>query len=332
MIGREKMIVPRISIIVPAYNAETWLKDCCHSVFNQTYPNWELLLVDDGSTDNTLSIARQEASGRENVKVIHTENGGVCHARNIGMDAATGEYISFLDADDLLLPDALEYLYSLLTNRNADIAIGQKINVKPNGETTPNYYPEKEVFWTGTEGLVQSLQDHPATYSVWAKLYRKKIVEDIRFVEGKKVHEDSFFVFQCLMKQPAVAVADRVVLQYRLIENSASRSAFSEKVFDIIFFAERKKAIIEKEYPEFIPLTENVIAKANMALLWNLLKTNHPKYRAIEKAAIKNVLDRREYYTAAIKSDDKMFWILTHRLYGVYKVLYALRKKFYSFQ
>ena len=106
---------------------------------------------------------------------------------------------------------------------------------------------------------------------------------------------------------------------------------FSEKVFDIFYFLERKKAIVEDEYPEFASLCETMIVKANMALLWNLLKTNDPQYKPAEKAAIKAVLDRKAYYKTAILSDDKLYWLVTHRLYGVYKKMYILRSKLCSF-
>ena len=141
------------------------------------------------------------------------------------------------------------------------------------------------------------------------------------------MHEDSYFVFECLLKHPKIVICDDIVISYRLSDNSASREQFSEKLFDITYFAERKKDIIEKAYPEFLPLAENVIVKANMALLWNLLRTDDPRYKSAEKAAIKNVCDRKSYYIMAKKSDAKLFWILTHHLYGVYKLLYKLRSK-----
>ena len=124
-------------------------------------------------------------------------------------------------------------------------------------------------------------------------------------------------------------ICEDVVLHYRLSENSVSRSSFSEKIFDILYFAERKKDIIDRDYPEFSKLGENVIAKANMALLWNLLRTDDPKYNDAQKTAIRNVLERSKYYRTAIKSDAKLFWILKHRLYGVYKMLHIARRKLY---
>lgn len=318
---------PLISVIVPAYDAQKWLEGCCGSVFSQTYPRVELIIVDDGSTDETLALATRIAAGKENVKVIHTENGGVCHARNIGLDAATGGYITFLDADDLLMSGALEHLHSCLVAEGADIAIGWKSDMASDGTDLGCPYERITGVFEGIEALRLSLEDHPSTYAVWGKLYKRDAIGDVRFVQGRKVHEDSFFLFQCLLKGPKVAICDEIVLRYRISENSASRSVFSDKFFDIQYFAQRKKALIEERYPELLPLAENVILKADMALLKNLLKTNDPRYRDRERKAISEVLKKKKYYKTAIRSDAKWFWILTHRLYGLYKILYRIKNK-----
>lgn len=321
------MDTPLISVIVPAYNAGQWIEECCSSVFAQTYPNWELIVVDDGSVDDTLAIAGQMALGRENVRVIHTENGGVCHARNTGLDAAQGEYIAFLDADDLLMPEALLFLYRLLRETDCDIAIGQKVNVKSDGTEIPNRYPRNRELWSGTEALIKSLEDHPATYSVWGKLYKKETIGDIRFVEGRKVHEDSFFLFQCLMKQPQVAVSDTHVLRYRISQNSASRSAVSDKLFDILYFAEEKKRLVQEYYPELEHLTMNLLVKANMALLRSLCGTCDKKYRKAEAQCLQMILENRKHFLPATQADKQWFWVITHHLYQPYKFCLCVRSQ-----
>lgn len=316
-----------ISVIVPAYDAEKWLAECCRSVFDQTLTDWELIIVDDGSTDGTPAIAEELAAGRENVRLIRQENGGVCRARNAGLDAARGDYVTFLDADDLLLPHGLERLHELLTSRDCDIAIGWKTNMTADGKDLGCPYERSAGFWQGTEALEQSLRDHPATYSVWGKLYRRDLLEDVRFVEGRKVHEDSFFLFQCLLKEPKVAVTEDTVLRYRLSQNSASRGGFSDKLFDILYFAEQKKALIDQRYPQFAALGRNVLVKAHMALLQNLCNTNDPKYRQAEKASIRGVIRDKAYFVPATGANKKWFFIITHHLYGIYKLLYRLRRR-----
>ena len=318
---------PLISVIVPAYNAECWIAECCQSVFSQTYSNWELIVVNDGSFDSTAAIVNGIAVDRENVILINQENRGVCSARNTGLNAAKGEYITFLDADDVLVGNALELLYSIIISSSCDIAIGWKANMKENGDVIGCPYERETALWKGTEALEKSLTDHPATYSVWGKLYKRWVVEDTRFVEGKRVHEDSFFLFECLTKKPAVAVTDEIVLYYRISENSASRSAFSEKFFDILYFAERKMAIIENRFANLTDLAKNMTVKAHMALLHNLCSAPRNKYREQEKASIKAIKVNKKYFIPATSSDKKWFFIITHRLYNLYKEVHKLHYK-----
>jgi len=317
-----------ISVIIPAYNAEKWLKECCDSVLRQTYHNIELIVVDDGSTDETYSIAQDIALTDNRVQIIRVNNGGVCYARNRGLDIARGEYIAFLDSDDMLLSDALEKLYKLIVEHQGDISVGWKQNMTSEGVDLAGSYTKSKGVYVGTEGLKLSLEDHPATYAVWGKLYKASLLEDVRFVEGKKVHEDSFFVFQCLLKQPKLVVGDEVVLRYRLSENSASRAPFSDKFFDILYFAERKEKYVEELYPQFSDLAKNILVKAHLALLKNLCKTRDKKYRADEKNSISVIIQNKNSFIPAIHGDKMMFDIVTHHLYGFYKyIYYPIRKR-----
>jgi len=153
-------------------------------------------------------------------------------------------------------------------------------------------------------------------------------VEDVRFTEGRRIHEDSFFVFQCFLKEPVVAITDDIVVEYRLSENSASRAPFSEKFFDIVFFAEKKKEYIDKLYPEYTALAENVLVKAHMALLKNLCKTRDKKYRKEEKNSIREIKKRKKSFISAIPGEQRFFFMVTHHMYGVYKyIYYPIRSK-----
>ena len=115
---------PLLSVIVPVYKAEKYIHKCISSILNQTFKDLELILVDDGSPDNSGVICDEYATKDSRVKVFHQENGGVCVARNTGLDNATGEYVFFVDSDDYILTDTLETLYTDVLNHNADIAVG----------------------------------------------------------------------------------------------------------------------------------------------------------------------------------------------------------------
>ena len=116
-------VPPAVSIIVPVYNTERFLNRCIDSVLAQTYSDWELLLVDDGSTDSSGSICDEYATQDSRIRVFHKENGGVSSARNLGLDYARGEWITFVDSDDYIAPDMIEKLYETQKRNNADITV-----------------------------------------------------------------------------------------------------------------------------------------------------------------------------------------------------------------
>ena len=257
---------PRISVIVPVYNARRYLETCIASVLSQSYSSLELLLIDDGSTDGSGAICDAWQAKDSRVRVIHTENRGVSSARNTGIETATGDYIAFLDADDALLDEALTTMYGLLLEHGCDIAVCTKLSFNADGTHCMVDFPATFELWSAKQGLEASLRDHPATYSVWGKLYRKAAIGDLRFVPGRNIHEDSFFIFQCMLKEPKVVVQNTAVIHYNISENSASRGSFSDKYLDILYYAEQKQSLILAQAPEYAALAENVMVKAHMAL------------------------------------------------------------------
>lgn len=306
---------PCISVIVPVYNAGQYLSGCVWSVLSQSYPAIELLLIDDGSTDGSGAICDACGAADSRVRVIHTENRGVCCARNAGLDAASGDYIAFLDADDALLDDALMTMYGLLRENQCDIAACTKLSFNADGSHRKVDFPAAFELWSGKQGLEASLRDHPATYSVWGKLYRRAAIGDVRFVPGRNIHEDSFFIFQCMLRQPKVVVQNTAVIHYNMSENSASRGAFSEKYLDILYYAEQKQALIQAQAPEYAALAENMLVKAHMALLKKLTVSTDPRCRALERASLRFVRAHRRSFITTGGSDSRLF---TYILLGLY--------------
>lgn len=312
---------PLISVIIPAYNAEGTLQRACESVLNQHYPHVELVVVNDGSADTTADILKELSTAHTNVKAIHQENGGVCKARNAGLDAAAGDYIFFLDADDELAPDCLTELYTVAAANQCDIAAGCALRIRPDGTSFETRYDlaEAVTIWEGQQPLENSLKDHPATYSVWGKLYRREVVEHVRFVEGKRIHEDSFFLFEVFLQPIKMAVTNIVAIRYYLTENSASRAGFSEKFLDILYFADRKREIVEERFHAYLPLVKNVQVKANMAVLKVMRFGYEPRFKSVEKDCIAIIHANAKYFIPAIRVDCILFWIVRLRLYPLYK-------------
>lgn len=319
---------PMISVIIPVYNAIGTVERACRSVWAQTYPNVELVVVDDGSTDGTAELMDTLVAGREQVQVIHQPNGGVCRARNAGLDAAGGELIFFLDADDALIPQALTSLRKIQQETSADVVASSCLRVRPDGSSFESLYGlgENTLVWRGLEPLTQSLKDHPATYAVWGKLYRREIIGNHRFPEGRKIHEDSFFLFTLFQQELTMVVTDLVTVRYYLTANSASRSVFSEKHLDILYFAGEKQRIVKENHPEFLDLAQNMQVKACLALL-KLLSRGCPKaYRGVQRQCQQTIRENAAYFIPAIRVDKVLFWVVQLRLFWLYQLCYRLLK------
>ena len=309
-----------ISVIIPAYNAQAWIARAVVSVCNQTYGNHEVIVVNDGSKDSTREIVESMMHDHKTIRLINSENRGVSHARNLGIEAARGEYISFLDADDELMPDALEAMKTCLEESGADICSTWRVT------QFGNQLNGKKQLWDAKTGIKRVIEDHPATYAAWAKLYKREKLSSIRFPEGKRIHEDSYFVFRCLLSGMSMVVYNRNTYIYYLTENSASRESFSERMFDMIDLAQEKSCMIRAAYPEFDGEVDNILVKAHMALLRNLVKSVDNTYRSAEKESIRFVQQHRDSFIPAIKSDWKWFTIINNHLYSLYKFYYHVKR------
>lgn len=312
----------KISVIVPVFNAENYLDECIQSVLSQTYSDFELVLVDDGSPDRSGEICDIYASQDERIRAIHTENRGVCCARNTGIDASSGEYYMFLDSDDTISKYALEVLLKDITENDADVAIGTVENMDfpaelPGGK--PNFV------WTGTQALEKSIEDNPYTYSSCAKLYKKESFKDVRFEEGRRIHEDSFFVFCCFMKKPVVTAREYQVYRYRYNPDSASNASFSDKYFDILYFADKKMKMVHKVFPELDGKAENIAVKASLAMLHMLCNTKDKKHNKCVKDCIRTVIKNRKSFIPTYRGDKKWFMIVRYHMYGLFRILYRIK-------
>ena len=221
----------KISVIIPVYNAADFLPRAVGSVFMQEFDDFEVILVDDGSTDGSSAICDEFAAHDERVCVIHKENGGVSSARNAGLDAAHGEFVMFVDADDAIKDDSLERMYSF----NSDFVLAGFEKVQ-DGKLLESYMPSKTVSYHGT-GEICIFFDKvlPAknTYilnSACFKLFRRSVLVDnnVRFVEGLSFAEDKIFVMNFLQHVQSVRTVEFGVYTYFLRSGSLSSDMKSE--------------------------------------------------------------------------------------------------------
>lgn len=183
-----------VSIIVPVYKVEKYLGRCIDSLIAQTYKTIEIILVDDGSPDKCPGICDKYALTDDRIKVIHKENGGLSDARNAGIEAATGEYLMFVDGDDYISPDMTEKLYLALKKNDADMSICNFVCVNEDGSVYDGKMWEQiqDGLITGRDVLEIMLTGDYVTYVIACnKLYKRQIFQSIRFPQGK-IHEDDF--------------------------------------------------------------------------------------------------------------------------------------------
>lgn len=246
---------PAVSVVAPVYNTAIFLRQCVTSVLAQTFSDYELILVDDGSTDESGSICDELATTDPRIRVIHRRNGGLSAARNTGIEASRGDFITFLDSDDALHPDYLSTLFNMRRTTGADIccvgyrkfhSTGEKSDPEPD-ILNPN--PEKFNIRSGREALLGMLyQTAPPECSAWGKLYPRDFFNEIRFREGI-LYEDLDIAYLLMLKAGKVAVCDLPLYLYRQNETSILHT-FNEKRADVLDVTERMERYFTTESPD----------------------------------------------------------------------------------
>lgn len=212
-----------ISIIVPIYNASSTIEKCVNSVIKQSYQDWELLLINDGSTDDTLKLCCEYEAIDKRIHVFNKENGGVSSARNVGLDKAKGDWIAFIDSDDYVRRDYLKNLLSH-TNESIDLVISYAEVHSKNGFELEKY-PSKLVTSENFDSIFIVNDMHWHT-SPWSKLYRRGIIEDnnLRFCEGMHIGEDALFLYSYILYSKIIYISsDTDYCYFAYTENSLTK-------------------------------------------------------------------------------------------------------------
>ena len=226
--------MPTISIIVPVYKVEKWLERCVRSILAQTFRDFEVILVDDGSPDRSGEMCDALAQGDPRIQVIHKKNGGLSDARNAGIDAAAGEYLMFTDSDDYIEPETLEKMYHAVCRENAALCI---CNYKVVFETgtgcqADNHQMIPPKVCTAREITKRCAQDSNPTWVVACnKLYHRSLWENIRFPVGK-IHEDEFMFHQTILQCERIVCISDVCYNYVMRESSIMHSPSPKAALD----------------------------------------------------------------------------------------------------
>ena len=267
-----------ISVIVPVYNVEKYLDKCVQSILNQTYDNLELILVDDGSTDNSANICDKYIKLDSRIKVIHKENGGVSSARNKGLDIAKGEFILFIDSDDCIHPQMIEVLYEGIKKNNSDISICEYKSYQENEFIEKNIY-NKDIInfnnYTNIEGLHNLQGDKSISFIVpWNKLYRKKIFNNLRYDEGR-IHEDEFIIHKLLYECNLISYTSLELYYYLKRNNSIMDLQNNRSYLDALdAYSERIEFYKKINQKQFIKDLE-LIYVGHFLDYYNRIKNSH---------------------------------------------------------
>lgn len=218
------MLDMKVSIIVPVYNAERFLSICLDSIINQTYKNIEILLIDDGSTDSSLAIMKEYERRDNRIIVVHQENKGVSTTRNNGIERSTGHYVCFADADDILMPDYIDYLLSMSLIHNVDVAVTTEMFTTFGGKQVKR---ENVSVVQGEEAAKAILYYH-IPIGVYCKMFRRDFLgSSIRFIPEVFIGEGFNFNTLAFQKAARVAIGNRKVYCYRRDNAESAMTKFS---------------------------------------------------------------------------------------------------------
>ncbi len=247
----------KISIVVPVYNVEKYLDNSITHIINQTYRNLEIILVDDGSTDGSGQICDRYAEKDSRIRVIHKKNGGSSSARNCGIEAATGDYIGFLDADDYADETMYEVLHRAMTETNGTIAQVMSRDFDEEGNLLKDAYRSsgKTVFLSQKE-MFRLLMLHEGDSSFCTKLIRADFAKGFRFSENR-LNEDFELILRMLEKVEGVYSVEEAHYNILIRQGSNQRSGFKPNLYEaVIDNSDLAFAMMEKNFPEFRKETE----------------------------------------------------------------------------
>lgn len=271
-----------ISVIIPVYNVSKYLSRCINSVRTQAHVK-EILLIDDGSTDDSGILCDAYAAMEPLVKVLHKENAGLSSARNAGLDLAQGEYVAFVDSDDFLEPGAYEKLLSCAQRHEADlVCAGRSDLIGGIGDKTLGLCPETEETITGPEFVARMFTWQGVDSAAWDKLYKRSLFDGLRYPEGK-ICEDVPVTYRAALKANKVALLPEPVYVYYHRPGSITTAPVSQKSFH---FAAHTQAIcqdIKVRCPEILP-------QARYLRVWSLA---HPMMLCQESGQVQAF--RQEY-------------------------------------
>ncbi|MBQ2408862.1 MAG: glycosyltransferase [Bacilli bacterium] len=310
----------KISIIIPVYNVEKYLERCLDSVLNQSYKNLEIILINDGSTDNSLDICLKYAKKDNRIKLINQNNSGISEVRNKGLEAAKGEYIAFVDSDDVIDKDMFKTLYNNLLKYDSDISsCNYKIFHNKINFDKEEYYNK---IFTKEESLKDIISNGVLTNFLWNKLFKKELFNNIKFPKNM-IYEDMYVMPKIIEKTTKIVYTNQILYGYFQRENSYVNSFDEDKnknyflVINNVYNDLKKYNFLDKElknYKVFSIYSAFLQAAKSNALYSDFMKEKHKEYKKEFK-----------YLNKKVKLKRKLLYYLLYLDINIFKKVVDLR-------
>lgn len=282
-----------VSIVVPVYNVENYIEKCVSSIMAQSYKDIEIILVDDGSTDRSSEICEKLKRKDSRIVVLHKKNGGLSDARNLGIEYSKGEWITFIDADDYVANNYVEYLMWLNKKNGTDISIASFTYISNNKKI--DHSNGEEIKMGPQEAIKRMLLNDGFDMGAWAKMYRTEFFKKIHFPVGK-LFEDSFTTYQIFAESNSISFGSKSIYYYVNRSNSTVNGTFNEKKFDLIEMNKKTELFIKDKFPEIVPEAHRRVIWAYFSTLNQVIMSRN--LEVIEKYAgplVEYILGQRNF-------------------------------------
>ena len=311
---------PKISIIVPVYKVEKYLHKCIDSILAQTFKDFELILVDDGSPDNCGKICDEYAKRDNRIVVVHKENGGQASARNRGIDIARGDYIGFVDSDDWIEADMYEVLYNICDTYGCDIAnCSSIIHFKNRTQINGGH---KLTIHTREEAMKVMLEGELYDEVVWTKLIKRDLLNDIRFKEGI-MYEDTDFTYKVIDKANSIGCIGEAKYNYIKREESTMDRAIKNLSIDAVLVYDEMYNFMESKYPNLSNIVALKLINSCMSVL-NLISENE-NFNKYKQSYYRVSKILKKYYIKSMKIKEYPYTVkLLLTLHKINPIMYKV--------
>lgn len=317
--------MPEISVIIPVYNTEQFLENCLNSVLAQTLTDFEIIAVDDGSTDNSAAIVKQFAAKDNRIVILHQENKGLSEARNTGIKAARGNWITFVDSDDMLAPHFLQKLWDAAKQNNASIACSDKqLFWKESEIGSGDTATAQAIALSPEKALERALyQKEGPDYSAWSKLYDAQIWQNRKFTPGI-YFEDMDCIPQVLLEAKKVAFVPEPLYLNRRHNTSILATAYNRKKAELLDIAERICTLVEGKGSELKQAAHSNLFSASCSILMRTPDTD--EFKDFRDRAWKHIKEYRQeaLFNACSRTRNKVAALISFGGKAVFE--FALRR------